>query len=61
MAYHPAEKKLKKLLSLKKQIQDLEEEQTKERTIWKEAAAKVKSLGQEIGDKKKTLMESITT
>jgi len=50
---------LKRLLSLKMEIQELEEENNRNREIWQDLGALIRHTSQKIGEKKRMLFEMI--
>lgn len=59
MAYTIAERTLKKLYNLKIKIQSLEEELNHKQREYTALREKIRSIAQDIGKKKKELLESI--
>jgi len=53
------ETQLNRLLKLKIEIQDLEEENNRDKEVWKALGHIVKSRGQHIGAKRRALFEMI--
>lgn len=59
MAYHPAERKIRELLEKKKILQELETMQEKQAHDLAALRLSIRSRAQDIGKKKKELIDSI--
>ena len=59
MAYNIYEVKMSKLLKMKVEIQELQEEQSRKQKLRESSSKRIRELGQLISEKRKVLMEEI--